>query len=73
MSEWIDVNEKLPERYVRVLVYCSFFSGKGKEWDAFISYTIPSMDKKTTVWEITVNFKCVVTHWTYFPKPPEKT
>lgn len=61
MAEWIDVNERLPERGVRVLVYLKEKVGR---------YTRIDTDRviaKNVGW---VRWGEDVTHWMPLPEPP---
>ena len=61
VSEWINVNERLPEENVRVLVYLD---------ETLYNYTHIDTDRlKRKTW---VRWGKAVTHWQLLPEPPKQ-
>ena len=67
MSEWISVNDRLPENYIPVIVYCQNFGG-------IIFYDGQHIDDGELVgWESDGDCgypTLDVTHWMPLPEPP---
>lgn len=77
MSEWISVKDRLPKKYVEVLVcvevYLDSDDGQGFEKKRFVN--TDCLIKKTNngmTWAITGGTEgFTVTHWMPLPEPPE--
>ncbi|MEL7440916.1 MAG: DUF551 domain-containing protein [Pseudomonadota bacterium] len=80
MSEWIDVNEELPEVGDVVIVMEDFKYGDEKKYNPYvipedIGGAIYWHDKKFYIDHPTSDYPCTldnVTHWMQIPEPPEQ-
>ena len=65
MTGWVSVNERLPEKYITVLVlhnnqvFPGFYNVKAKLWLTWSGWKDLRLDNTTP------------THWRHLPQPPE--
>lgn len=72
-SEWIKVEDRLPEPYQRVLVYNPTDDKKKFDEDGFDIDFLSNSQSGLLLWDWNTdpdNFDRKVTHWMPLPKPP---
>ena len=74
MAEWIDVNERLPELYERVIIAMKLKYEYETEWEYETDVAIHKGDYAAD-WETFNDWdegqEIIVTHWMPLPEPPK--